>query len=182
MTFDGFGAFGGNFGFQRVRARYSTYWTLDEDFLGRKSILSFRTDVGNIFGSAPTFERFFAGGFRSFRGFRYRGVGPRGRRRAVDGGGMTEDPVGGNFIWLVGLQYQVPIWDKFLSGVVFTDQGTVQDRAGVDQWRVSVGAGIRFSVPFLSQAPFAVDFGIPLLKQDGDEEQLVAFDIAIPLQ
>ncbi|QQE09954.1 outer membrane protein assembly factor BamA [Planctomycetota bacterium] len=185
LTFDGFGALGGNFEFQRVRARYSTYWTLDEDFLGRKSILSFRTDIGNIFGGsnpAPTFERFYAGGFRSFRGFRYRGVGPRGRRRPQDGGELTEDPVGGNFIWLVGAQYQVPIWDRFLSGVVFTDQGTVQSQAGVDEWRVSVGAGIRFSVPFLSQAPFAVDFGIPLAKQPGDQTQLVAFDIAIPLQ
>ncbi|QDU32173.1 Outer membrane protein assembly factor BamA precursor [Poriferisphaera corsica] len=185
LTFDQFGTFGGDFNFTRVRARFSTYFTLDEDFLGRKSVLSFRTDIGNIFGGediAPTFERFYAGGFRSFRGFRFRGVGPRGRRRAVDGGGMTNDPVGGNFIWLVSAQYQVPVWDKFLSAVVFTDQGTVQQTAGIDQWRASVGAGIRFSVPFLSQAPFAVDFGIPLLKQDGDETQLVAFDIAIPLQ
>ena len=180
FTFDQFGTFGGTFNFTRARMKYSAYWTVDEDFLGRKKILSFRNDIGYIFSSAPTFERFYAGGFRSFRGFRYRGVGPRGVQYNTRQVG--DDPVGGDFIWLVGLQYQFPIWDKYLSGVIFTDQGTVQSRLGVDQWRVSVGAGVRFFVPFLSQAPFAVDFGIPLRKEEGDQTQLVAFDIALPLQ
>ncbi|WP_432798647.1 outer membrane protein assembly factor BamA [Poriferisphaera sp. WC338] len=181
LTVEQFGILG-DFEFTRIRAKYNAFWTVDEDFLGRKTVVSLRTDIGNIFGSAPTFERFYAGGFRSFRGFEFRGVGPRGVPDNSTTGEPGEDPVGGNFMWLVSLQYEVPIWDRYLRGVVFTDQGTVQETAGLDQWRVAVGAGVRFQVPFLSQAPFAVDFGIPLVKQDGDQTQLIAFDIAIPLQ
>ena len=162
------------------------YWTVEEDFLGRRSVLSWRNQFGYIpqENEAPLFERFYAGGFRTFRGFDFRGVGPRGiiGGTGPNAGTVGDDPVGGDFLLLTSLQYEVPLVTDFLRGVVFTDQGTVQDDFGVDKWRVSVGAGIRMNIPFLGQAPFALDLAWPLLKQDGDETRVIAFDLAIPFQ
>lgn len=176
------GVFGGDYDFTRARARFDKFWTLDEDFLGRKTVLSWRVETGYIFeeGQAPTFERFYAGGHRTLRGFRLRGAGPRGIRN--DTGTRGRDPVGGDFMLLTGIEYNTPILEDFLRGVVFTDMGTVQRTIGVDEWRVSIGAGIRLKIPFLGEAPFALDFAVPLLKEDGDRTQFISFDLAVPFR
>jgi outer membrane protein insertion porin family len=182
VSFDSFGMLGSDFEFQRVLGRFQTFFTVDRDFLDRKTVLSWRLEAGYIFNEeqAPLFERFYAGGSRSLRGFRFRGVGPRGIRN--DNGKVGDDPVGGNFLLLTGLQYEFPLLADFLRGVVFTDQGTLLEEAGVDDWRVSVGTGLRVKIPFLGQAPFAIDFALPVLEEDGDETQIISFDLAVPLQ
>ncbi|MEM6755948.1 MAG: outer membrane protein assembly factor BamA [Planctomycetota bacterium] len=182
VSFDSFGLMGGDFEFQRLEGKFQTFFTVDRDFLNRKSVLSWRLEVGYIFNQddAPLFERFYAGGSRTFRGFEFRGVGPRGIRN--DNGRVGNDPVGGNFLLLTGLQYEFPLFENFLRGVVFTDQGTLLEDAGFEDWRVSIGTGLRIKVPFLGQAPFAVDVALPLLSEDRDEEQFFSFDLAVPLQ
>lgn len=172
------GALGGDFDFTKVSARYIKFWTLDEDFLGYKTVLSMKTEAGYIFSDAPTFERFYAGGQRTLRGFDYRGVGPRGIRH--DNGKIGDDPVGGNWIFLLGLEYNFPIYHDTLRGVFFIDSGTVSEDLSFKQYRVSVGTGIRLKIPFLGQAPFAFDFAIPLLKEEGDKTRFFSFDVAVP--
>ena len=67
--------------------------------------------------NTPVFERFFAGGFRSMRGFEFRGVGP-------DVNGFK---VGGDFMFLNSLEYQIPILaNDQLYVVGFVDSGTVE--------------------------------------------------------
>ena len=67
----------------------------------------------------PIFERFYAGGFSSIRGFAFRGVTPRD---PIYGMG-----VGGDFQMLGTAQYLFPITaDDMLKGVVFVDAGTVE--------------------------------------------------------
>ncbi|MBB6429970.1 BamA/OMP85 family outer membrane protein [Algisphaera agarilytica] len=184
LTVEQVGALGGDFNFTKANVSYDKFWTVAQDFLDRKSVLRFRIDGGYIFdeGEAPLFERFYAGGHSTFRGFENRGMGPRGIR--ADTLTLGEDAVGGEFLLLTGLQYEFPIADQYLRGVVFTDQGTLtsDNDINLDQWRVSVGAGIRLNVAFLSQAPFAIDFAIPLVSEDFDEERSVSFAIDIPFQ
>ena len=174
------GAMGGDFDFTRADAEFRQFWTVDEDFYGRRTVLSLRVEVGYILeeDEAPIFERFYAGGHRTFRGFSFRGVGPRGIRN--DTGTLGDDPVGGDWLFLAGLEYNFPIYQEIVRGVFFTDTGTVQDDVGMDQYRVSIGAGVRLKIPFLGQAPFALDFAVPLLKEDGDDSQLFSFDLALP--
>ena len=62
-----------------------------------------------------------------------------------------------------------------LRGVVFADVGTVEEDFGLGTIRASVGPGIRLVLPFLGQAPLAVDFGIPVLKDGEDDTQLISF-------
>ena len=181
VGFEQVGALGGSFEFSRVNAGFTKFWTVDRDFLERRTIVSFAVDSGYILqeNEAPVFERFYAGG-RSFRGFDFRGIGPRGVRN--DTGELGDDPVGGRFSLLTTLQYEFPLVDRYLRGVVFTDQGTIDTGVDLKKWRVTAGAGIRMSIPFLSQAPFAIDFAVPLLEEDGDEDELISFTLDIPFQ
>ncbi|MBX2851504.1 MAG: BamA/TamA family outer membrane protein [Phycisphaeraceae bacterium] len=175
-----FGAVGGDYDFTRFSAGYSQFWTLDEDFLGRKTIVSLQFDTGYIpqdTSDVPLFERFYAGG-RDFRGFAFRGVGPRGIRN--DTMLLGDDPVGGRFQFISRLQYEVPVYSQFVRWAFFTDQGTIQDDFGFDQWRVSVGTGVRLRIPFFGQAPIAIDFGFPILEEEGDDTQILSFSIDLP--
>jgi outer membrane protein insertion porin family len=156
------------------------FFTLREDMLGRRTVLSMRTAAGIIpqgQDEAPTYERFYLGG-RSFRGFDFRGISPRGVRN--DNGEPSDEAVGGTWSFFWGLELEQPLYQDLLSGVVFLDTGTVQEDIGFDEYRVSVGVGVRVSVPALSQVPIAFDFGFPLVKQDDDEENLFSFSIDVP--
>lgn len=191
----------GDFDFWRTSAEWAAFFTVDEDFLERKTVISLKARVGYIFddgtisvstddppgpggpktvsvSGAPLFERYYAGGHRTFRGFAFRGVGPRGIR--ISNAKEEDDPAGGTFMFLLGTEYNFPIYDKFVRGVFFVDSGTVTNDPGFDEWRVSVGSGIRLSLPFLGQAPFAFDFAFPLVKEPGDETKVFSFDIALP--
>jgi outer membrane protein insertion porin family len=189
------GLLSSDYDFTRLSTEFDIFITVDEDFFGRKTVLSFSLDMGWIpdademtvtddmggthsISETPLFERFYAGGHRSFRGFEFRGVGPRGIRQ--DNGMLDDDPVGGNWQFLFGTEYNFPIYENFLRGVLFIDSGTVQEDFGFDEYRVSVGGGIRLNLPFFGQAPFAFDLAYPLLKEEGDETRIFSFDIALP--
>lgn len=175
-------AVGGDYEFTRVGAEYHKFWTVDEDFFERKTVLSLGLETGYILqDSAPIFERYFAGGHRSFRGFGYRGVGPRGIRGGGPFVGMLgPDPVGGVWLFLAKVEYNFPVYQEVVRMVVFIDSGTVDTDISFSKYRVAVGAGLRLKVPILGQAPFAFDFAYPLVKYDGDDTRIFSFDIALP--
>ncbi|MEQ9460819.1 MAG: outer membrane protein assembly factor BamA [Phycisphaeraceae bacterium] len=178
------GAMGGDFDFNVIDADFRKFWPIDTDYRGRKSVFSLRLQSALIIedGEAPIFERLFAGGHRTLRGFEFRGVGPRGIRSTPAPPRQTDDSVGGDFSLLLGLQYERPLLDDFLRGVVFLDQGTVLADPGLEDWRASIGFGFRIKAPFLGAAPFAIDFAFPILAESTDEEQLISFDISLPFQ
>jgi outer membrane protein insertion porin family len=176
------GTLGGDFDFTKLDARIHKFWTIDEDFLGRKTVFSFRGDVGFIpeENEAPVFERYYAGGHSSFRGFQFRGIGPRGIRN--DTGGLSDEAIGGRFKLLAGFEYEFPLFDEWVRGVVFTDQGTIAEDPTLSDWRVSVGSGVRVKVPFLGRAPLALDFAWPIQKESTDETRIFSFNLDVPFQ
>ncbi len=191
MNLQRFGNVTNDFEFNVISAGYVKYWLMDEDFFGRKTTLRFKSTIGYVFGSgrAPIFERLYAGGHNSFRGFNFRGIGPRGQ--VNNGGTITQgsDPVGGDFMFLAGAEYNFPIWSSpggggqyqdIIRGVLFIDSGTVDRTMNLDQYRAAVGAGIRLNVPMLGQAPFAFDFAVPIAKEEGDDTRVFSFSIALP--
>lgn len=183
---DRIGLLGGDYDFTKVSAKFNAYLAVSEDFFGRKSVLSLRHELGYILENdeAPVFEEYYAGGHRNFRGYRYRGVGPRGTIRSDTGhpkaGQKGKDPVGGDFLFLLGLEYNFPIYEEFLRGVLFVDTGTVQDDFGLDQYRVAIGGGVNLKLPIFGQAPFALHAAIPVLEQDGDQERVISFSLDLP--
>ncbi|MDZ4689564.1 MAG: BamA/TamA family outer membrane protein, partial [Planctomycetaceae bacterium] len=118
----------------------------------------------------PIFEDFYAGGFQSSRGFAVRGVTP------VENG----VEVGGQFQLLGSVEYQVPVMaNEMVKAVVFSDFGTVDSDVTLDKFRLSVGAGLRVTVPGMGPVPIALDWAVPIMKEDIDREQLFSFYIGI---
>lgn len=153
--------------------RADRYFRLGENVDERAHVLQLSGTIGHALElgdtrDVPIFDRLFAGGSGTIRGFRFRGAGPH------DG----EDPIGGKAMWLASAEYLFPVAEESLRGVLFVDTGSVAESwssADITSPRVSVGAGVRLVIPFLGDRPIAIDFGIPLLKQDGDETQLISF-------
>jgi outer membrane protein assembly factor BamA len=165
------GALGGEFQFQKLTASLNAYQALGEDLLERKTILGLHLDAGYIYNDAPFFERFYAGGIGSIRGFRFRGISPRS--------GLDDDPVGGDFSLTGTAEVSFPLAGDSLRGVVFTDVGTVEEEIQIHKVRSSIGAGFRLIVPLLGPAPIAVDFAFPLSKDGEDETQVISFSFGI---
>lgn len=135
-----------------------------------KHILNLSGNFGWTSSGTPIFENFYAGGFQSFRGFAFRGVTP------VENG----VEVGGQFQLLGTVEYQVPVMaNEMVKAVAFTDFGTVDSDVTLDNFRLSVGAGVRVTVPGMGPVPIALDWAVPVIKQDFDREQLFSFYIGI---
>ena len=123
----------GSYNFPIGTAEASVYRTLYQRKDGSgKHILAARSQVGVTGQDAPVFERFYAGGFRSLRGFEFRGVGPFENFLNV----------GGTFSFLNSVEYQLPVManDK-LYLVGFVDHGTVESDVSIRDYRLSVGVG-----------------------------------------
>jgi outer membrane protein assembly complex protein YaeT len=161
------GIFGGEYNFGKPALSGAWYKTLRTDILDRKSVLALRGDAAYIVGDAPVFERYYAGGFGSLRGFSYRGISPRS--------GIKNQPVGGNFILLTGGEYSFPLYGKNFRGVTFVDMGTVEDSLALSSWRVAVGFGLRVQIDFFGPVPMVFDFGFPIMKDDDDQTRIFQF-------
>lgn len=162
-----FGALGGDYDFTKVTLGWDGHITLNQDLLDRRTILSLHADTGYIFDDAPFFERFYAGGTGSVRGFDYRGISPRE--------GLEDDPIGGDFILTGSAELGFPIAGEMLRGVVFVDAGTVERSFEINTIRSSIGFGIRLTLPVLGQTPIAIDFAYPITKDDLDDISYVSF-------
>ncbi len=168
LGYERVGAFGGQAHFNKFYGTFDTYYTLHEDLFDRKTVLSLKTDVGYIDDDdAPVFEKFYAGGLGSVRGFRYRGISPRS--------GASEDAVGGVFQLLTSAEVSFPLYADMIRGVVFVDAGTSERDIEITTYRVAAGFGIRFILPMAPQAPLSLDFGFPIVKDEQDERQLISF-------
>ncbi len=164
---EGYGLLGGDYNFQKFTIGWDGYATLAEDLTDRKTVLGLHANAGYITGDSVFFERFYGGGIGNIRGFRFRGISPRS--------GLDDDPIGGEFLLSGSAEVNFPLVGETLRGVAFTDVGTVEEDLGISTIRSSVGAGIRLVLPFFGQAPLAVDFGIPITKDDEDETQFISF-------
>ena len=178
LTIDQFGIPSGEYTFTKSFLTNTSYFAVRRDFLNRVSALRLDTRMGYIFGgAAPTFEKFYLGG-RTFRGFDFRTISPKGTPRVA--GGDPNVAIGGNWQFFLGAQYEFPLVDRFLSMVVFCDSGTILESPGFDEYRVSIGGGIRMHIPQLGQAPLAFDFGFPVIKEETDKKKTFSFSIQLP--
>ena len=163
------GAMGGDHTFTRLSAGYWLHHTVRTDVLDRKSILSIRARAAYIAGDAPVFERFYAGGIGSARGFTFRGISPRA--------GIRDDRIGGDFMLMTGAEYSFPVYGRVLRGVVFTDMGTVEEDFEITTWRASAGVGLRIIVQYFGPIPLSFDFALPLTKDEKDDTQTFSFSL-----
>lgn len=165
----------GDYTFAKLQARYRWYKTLKVDDLDRASVFGFKADVGYIVGNAPVFERFYAGGLGTLRGFEFRGVTPR------DGPFFDDDQrIGGQFKLLTGAEYSFPMFAKAVRGVVFTDMGTVEEDLELTSWRASVGFGVRIFIEnYFGPIPLEFNLAFPIAQDTNDDTQAFSFAIGV---
>jgi len=172
VSYEQAGAMGGDFYHGQLSSGYTQHWTVAIDDQDRRSVVSARVRGGQIIGDAPVFERFYAGGIGSMRGFDFRGISPRD--------GLRKNRVGGDFLLLGGGEYSFPLFGKALRGVFFADMGTVEENFGLSSWRAAVGAGLRVTLDMFGTVPMEFDFALPVSKDGDDDTRIFSFFIGLP--
>jgi outer membrane protein insertion porin family len=110
----------------------------------------------------PIYERFFAGGANTIRGYKERAIGP------IDS--LSKDPLGGNSLLIGNMEYTYPLL-SFLKVATFYDVGNVWEKVrklGGSGIKSSFGLGVRIKTPI---GPIVLDYGIPLNKAPGEDDK-----------
>jgi outer membrane protein insertion porin family len=165
----------GSFQYLHSEIDLRKYFTLYErpDGSGRQ-VLTLAAKAGITGDDTPIYDRYYAGGYSTIRGFRFRWASPT--EVGPTNGAMIV--TGGDFELFTSAEYMFPITaDDMLRAVVFCDAGTVEPR--FDQWsnryRVAPGFGLRICVPAMGPAPIALDFAFPISWQPGDKQEMFSF-------
>ncbi|MFH1504417.1 MAG: outer membrane protein assembly factor BamA [Candidatus Omnitrophota bacterium] len=160
------GPFGGDKDFAKYFSRLSFYFPVVH-----KSVveLKLRGGFAEPFSDSkeiPIYERFFAGGASTIRGYRERKVGP------IDT--VADDPLGGDAMFIGNIEYTYPLVN-FLKVAGFFDSGNVWkknndedsnfEKSGI---KSSVGMGLRVKTPI---GPVSIDYGWPLNLEPGEEQK-----------
>jgi len=164
------GPFGGDKDFWKFAGRASHYFPLVNN-----SVLEIRGRVGladpySNTKKIPIYERFFAGGADTIRGYHERGIGP------VDP--VSKDPLGGDSFFVGNIEYTYPLFD-FLKVAAFYDVGNVWQKMGdifsgsdtsdplnTGGLKSGIGFGVRIKTPI---GPIKLDYGIPMNKEPGED-------------
>lgn len=154
--------FGGDKDFWKWTGSAAAFYQpfVEEQVLEFRGQLGFSEELEDS-TSVPIFERFFAGGADTVRGYKERRIGPKDP--------VTRDPIGGEAIAVINAEYTVPVVD-FLKTAVFADAGNVWrniDDFGDDTLRAGAGAGVRIKTPF---GPVKLDYGWPINPEDGERK------------
>jgi outer membrane protein insertion porin family len=159
---DAGGIFFGDKDFIKGTATAAIYHTFFKKFTlelrGRGGLTTAYGDSDEV----PIYERFYAGGANTIRGYKERRVGPR------DPG--SDVPIGGEAILIGNAELTFPIYEKMIKGAIFYDVGNVWRRAEDfmvgGNYKSGVGVGARVKTPL---GPIRVDYGYPLVGNYDDE-------------
>ncbi|MBN1870164.1 MAG: outer membrane protein assembly factor BamA [Candidatus Omnitrophica bacterium] len=161
---------GGDKDFYRLQVRGNYYIPFKFD-----SVLELRARAGYVdaYGdstSVPIFERFFAGGARTIRGYNERKVGPLDPN--------TGDPVGGEGLLTANIECTIPIIE-FIKLAAFFDTGNVWAEVedfGSGELKSGTGLGLRVKTPI---GPVNLDYGYPLNDEPGEDERSGKFYFSV---
>jgi outer membrane protein insertion porin family len=138
---------------------YSPLEKIVVELRGRAGIANPYSDTDKI----PIYERFYAGGASTIRGYRERKVGPRDL--------VSSTPVGGEAMLIGNIELTFPVYEKVIKGAVFYDVGNVWSDLGdfgQSGYKQGVGVGIRIKTPI---GPLKLDWGYPLSDNHNDQQE-----------
>jgi outer membrane protein insertion porin family len=169
-SLEGAGGFlGGDKDFYKFYGYMNFYHSIIEDV-----VLELKGSSGIVqnYGKSdevPIYERFFAGGARTIRGYKERGVGPRDKG--------TNTALGGEAMLLGTAEVSFPIFKKIIKGAVFFDIGNVWEEASLKNltgskddlgFKSGAGVGVRVRTPI---GPVRLDWGYPLSDNYDDKKE-----------
>jgi outer membrane protein insertion porin family len=160
------GILGGDNYFVKVTGETSWYFPLPLN-----TVLNLRGSAGFIepYGGreSPIYEKFFAGGLYTVRGFEYGMAGPVDENR---------EPLGADKMVVFNSEWLFPLSREMgLRGALFWDIGKGFDKLGdITPLRTGAGVGIRWFSPF---GPIRIDLGFNLNPKEGEKSKV--FDFAM---
>ena len=143
-------------------SHYSKIGPFILELKARSGVVSSFGDSGKV----PIYERFFAGGTYSIRGYKERDVGPKD---------VSGDAIGGGSIFVANAEMTIPIVTN-IKGALFIDAGNVwaapdsKPKSGTitRELKAGTGVGVRIKTPI---GPVKLDFGFPLNAESWQEDQ-----------
>lgn len=178
------GFLGGEESLTKLTHTAQVHWSLRENAMGHKTVLSFDHFLGlaqEFGGSDDVFltERFYMGG-GNLRGFDYRGAGPSQFSRPL-GGEVTYTATLQLGLPLVATRLEHEVRDReLLRWVVFTDIGLLglgTSDPTFGELRGSSGFGLRIEVPYM-ELPISLDLAWPWMYEETDDRRQFYFSIA----
>jgi len=162
----GYEQVGGDHTFGILSGAQRWYYTLYEDLSELKTVLETRVRAATIVGDAPLFEKFYAGGSTTVRGFDYRGISPRAK--------SNNDPIGSNWLLNGSAEVAVPLGSDVFSWLFFTDAAMIE--TGVP--RTSIGTGIQIQIPqWFGPVPMRFEIATPITKESEDDTRIFSFSV-----
>jgi outer membrane protein insertion porin family/translocation and assembly module TamA len=161
------GFLGGRFDLYKLQSEAKGYYPLAE-----KTVFASRLKLGfaePLHGGdeVPLFERFYAGGGTSVRGYSRSRLGPLS---------TADDPLGGRSLIEGSFELRQQFTEK-IGGALFIDFGQVSLRSfdvPVDNLKFSAGFGARYNTPV---GPVRFDLGFPFRPPRGDRAWQIHFSI-----
>ena len=161
------GILGGDFDFYKLQGELKRY-----HLVMKQTVLATRLRLGfaDPFAGGkevPLFERFFAGGAASVRGYGRHRLGPLS---------TADDPIGGRSLLEGSLELRRPLFEK-IGGALFLDFGQVSKRSfnvPINDLRFALGFGVSYAT---AVGPLRLDLGFPLDPPHGDQPWQVHFSI-----
>ena len=171
---------GGDNRFMRSDASLSWYYPVFKNFeWGEKFALMLGGRVG--YGASwtdrelPLFERYFAGGINSVRGYEYRTLGPR---ECPEDTPDCDDPevIGGNKQLILKTELHFPILGQWgFRGSVFLDQGQAfgpSQNIRLEDLKRSLGLAMQWQSPI---GPVKLSWAFPLNAEPSDHTEVLGF-------
>ena len=161
------GCLGGDRDFMKYTSMLDWYFTY---FKNQTLEVKLQGGVVDEFGDTimvPIYERFYAGGANTIRGYGYRDVGPES---------AAGDPIGGESMAVANFEYTFPII-KQIKGAVFYDVGNVWSKIDDfgSSFKSAVGVGVRVNTPL---GPVKVDYGYGLDYEPGEKKGRFHFSMS----
>lgn len=167
---DAGGIFAGDKDFYKLSGLVDLFFNYE-----KKLVLELKARVGwadeyDDSDSVPIYERFFAGGTNTVRGYKERSIGPRDSQ--------TGDPVGGEAMLIGNAEATYPVFTNFKIAA-FYDVGGVWEKSddiASGDFKTGVGAGVRVKTPI---GPVKIDMGYPLDKAQPNDKQKIRFHFSM---
>jgi outer membrane protein insertion porin family len=161
----GYEQVGGDYTFGILSGTQRWYRTLYEDLSELKTVLETKIHAGTIVGDAPLFEKFYAGGTSTCRGFEYRGISPRA---------VNDDPIGSDWMVNGSAEVGVPLGSETFSWLFFTDAAMIETGSP----RTAIGTGIQIQIPqWFGPVPMRFELAAPITKEDEDDTRVFSFSV-----
>ena len=165
---------GGDRNFWKTEYEFTYYHPLPKDFIFSAHGLFAYASGLNKGSDLPFYERYFAGGAKTVRGYAERSLGP-----LYTGGSFDGVAMGGNLMTVANIEVTKPIYENILSLVFFADAGQTflgSSTFDFSKIKVGIGAGVRIKVPLFA-IPLKLDYGYALEPLPGESPGRLHFTI-----